>query len=177
MAVTHREKACSRGPRAWRRNPVIAKALMKRPHLAELGRKGKGCCPICQAAPENLSLDVRPPRLSQPLALAYLGIRCLRWHRDRLEIVCGVCGSSFGGASVMNWNAAVGRRRYADFGIVRFPLPNECRKVGLRARLLAQISPKKRHMVNLKAARWMTRKEKQLARLNRWPHGGQENDD
>jgi hypothetical protein len=171
MAVMRREKACGRGKRAWQRNAVIAKALTPRPDSGSLARKPGRGCPLCGASSDHLRLDTSPAHLSQPMALTWLGIRCLRWSRNRLETVCGTCGSSFAGKAVMDWNAARARRRYADFGVVRFPLPHECRKRSLMEVLVAQLAPAKRKLINRQAARWMSTRHKKLARLSDWQAG------
>jgi hypothetical protein len=153
--------------RAPLQNAVMYKAKVSRPTVEGVQARHKHC-PMCAAAGENLLVLTVAPYRALNYTLACLGTHSLRWMRNKLTIECQTCGSSFCDASLFKWNFAVAMRRYADFGMTSFPVPNRKFRrdeLGLAERLDAALWPAQRSTPNPRLRKHLVSTPKRATRL------------
>ena len=155
----------------WRpskRNAVMKRAL-QRPNERLRQDVGEPC--FC-CSEGTMRREAEPPHRGTQFSLQVLGIKVYRWYRNFTCLCCDSCGTT---ARDGDWGVAKVGRKWADFGVTKFPLPRrvEGKKrrrtdKSLVQRLIAQLHPRKRALVNLKVGRALTRRDKRLARVQRW---------
>jgi hypothetical protein len=153
--------------RAPSQNAVMYKAKLSRPTVEGVHAR-HAHCPMCAAPGEHLVVLPVQSHKTLNYTLACLGIPSLRLVRNKVTIECLTCGSSFCDAHLFKWNFAVSMRRYADFGMTSFPVPNRKARrdePGLAARLNAGLWPSKRITANPRLRKRLVSAPKRAARL------------
>jgi hypothetical protein len=151
-------------PKPKTTNAIVRKALLMRPSTESVRLSNPCGCPICGAGSDSLSLVKNSPYMSTPTALQWLGVACRRWIRDRLHIECTTCGVEFSDGTILSWNAVSYRRRFADVGNLRMPLPFQKHSGSLQEMIDANIFPEKRYLVNTRAVKGAVLKAQRLSR-------------